>query len=143
MVLLSVQPSAVPALGNSARVQRFGRLFADGQVPYREFVDHKTPLAGYINAVPAVGSNIYGMDLIIATRMVSIIFAAAATCGLYLLCRAASLSRAGSVAAAGTYIAFNFASLLVAFGIEPHALVSYFGIFALLVAYRSRWFTTG
>ena len=143
LVLLSFRPWALPALGDIAIFQLFGRLIADGQVPYRDFFDHKTPLAGYINAVPAVGSNVFGMDIIIATRMVSIVFAAAATCGLYLLCRAASLSKAASVAAAGLYTAFNFASLLVAFGIEPKALVSYFGIFALLAAYRSRWFTTG
>ena len=143
LVLLSFRPWALAALGDIAIFQLFGRLIADGQVPYRDFFDHKTPLAGYVNAVPAIGSNIIGTDLIIATRMVSIILAAAATCGLYLLARAASLSRVASLAAAGTYIAFDFASLLVAFGIEPKALVSYFGIFALLAAYRSRWAMSG
>lgn len=143
LVFLSFRPWDLAALGDIAIFQLFGRLIADGAVPYRDFFDHKTPLVGYVNAVPAIGSNLFGSDYVISTRIVSMVVAASASVGLYMLGRAASLSRIASIAAAGTYVAFNFASFLVAFGIDAKALVSYLGIFGLLAAYRSRWVASG
>lgn len=143
LVFVSFRPWALPALGDIAIFQLFGRLIADGQVPYRDFFDHKTPLTGYANALPALFSKLFGTDLIISTRVLSLAAATAAAVGLYLLSRAVQLSRAASVAVAGTYLAFDFASLLVAFGLEAKALATYAGIFAMLAAYRSRWTLSG
>ena len=143
LVFVSFRPWALPALGDIAIFQLFGRLIADGQVPYRDFFDHKTPLTGYANALPALFSKFFGTDLILSTRVLSVALATAAAVGLYLLSRAIQLSRAASVAVAGTYLAFDFASLLVAFGLEAKALATYAGIFAMLAAYRSRWAMSG
>ncbi len=143
LVFLSFRPWALAAIGDVAIFQLFGRLIADGQVPYRDFFDHKTPLTGYANALPALFSKLFGTDLIISTRVLSLAVATAAAVGLYLLSRAAQFSRAASVAVAGTYLAFDFASLLVAYGLEAKALATYAGIFAMLAAYRSRWAVSG
>jgi len=142
-VFASFRPWAFPAIGDTALFQLFGRLIVDGQVPYRDFFDHKTPLSGYANALPALVSEAFGTDLIVGARAFSIAVASSAAVALYLLGRSAQLSRAASVAVAGTYLAFDFAALVVGFGFEGKALATYMGIFAMLAAYRSRWATSG
>ena len=142
-VLLAQQPWDRWSQGDIALFQLFGRLVADGEVPYRDFFDHKTPLASYLNAVPALISRPFDVEYVLAARVMSVALAAAASVGLYFVARAASLGRATSAVAAVLFPAFDYHDYFAVLGIEPNLLNSYVGVFALLAAYRSRWLVAG
>lgn len=142
-LLLSFEPWKKGVLGDIALFQLFGRLVADGDVPYRDFFDHKTPLINYINASGALTSDALNVDYIVTARALSLLFAVIGGVGLYFLCRFASLRPAAAFAGAIAFFAFDLFDLYVALGLEPKLLSGYIGIVALLVAYRSRWFAAG
>ena len=142
-VFLAFEPWKKGVQGDIALFQLFGRLVANGDVPYRDFFDHKTPLVNYINAVPALISDWFGLDYIVTSRAASLLLAIVGGLGLYFLCRAASLRPAAAFGAAVTFFAFDLLDLFVALGLEPKFLNLYIGILGLLVAYRSRWFFAG
>jgi hypothetical protein len=129
--------------GDIALFQLFGRLVADGDVPYRDFFDHKTPLINYVNASGALTSDALNVDYIVTARALSLLFAMIGGVGLYFLCRSASLRPAAGFAAAIAFFAFDRFDLYIALGLEPKYLSAYIGIIALLAAYKSRWLAAG
>ena len=142
-VLLVQQPWDRWSHGDIALHQVFGRLIADGQVPYRDFFDQKTPLAWYLNAVPALISRHLGADYVLAARALSVLLAVGGSVGLYLVARSASLGRTMSAVAALLFLAFDYHNYFAIRGIDPKLLNSYVGIFGLLAAYHSRWLLAG
>ena len=143
LVLLIYEPWRQPAQGDIALFQLFGRLIAEGQVPYADFFDHKTPLAYYLNAFVSLLAGWFNFDYIMGARGLSIALFALASAGMYALARYAGLARLSAFVASLLFLAVDLFAWSAALGFESKALVSIVGIGALLAAYRGKWAVSG
>lgn len=142
-ILLVYRPWKQPAVGDLAMFQVFGRLIADGDVPYRDFFDTKTPFASYLNAFVAVLSDWFGFDYVLGARGLSVALTALGGGMCYVVARLARLDRMPAMVAAVLFLAADGFAWSAAGGFEPKALMWVFGSIGLAAAYRRQWIVSG
>ncbi len=142
-ILLVYRPWKQPAVGDLAMFQVFGRLIADGDVPYRDFFDTKTPFASYLNAFVAALSDTFGFDYVLGARGLSVALTALGGALCYAVARHAGIDRMPSMVAGVLFLAADGFAWSAAIGFEPKALMWVFGGLGLVAAYRRWWLVSG
>ena len=142
-IVLVYRPWSQPAVGDLAMFQVFGRIIADGGVPYRDFFDTKAPFAAYLNAFIALLSDWFGFDYVLGARGLSVAMTAFGGALCYSVARHAGIDRVASMAAALLFVAADGFAWSAAIGFEPKALMWEFGALGLVAAYRRWWWVSG
>lgn len=142
-IVLVYRPWSQPAVGDLAMFQVFGRLIADGAVPYQDFFDTKAPLASYLNASAALASDWFGFDYVYGARGLSILLTAVGGALVYTVSRHAGIERFSALVAATLFLAADGFAWSAAIGFEPKALMWVFGAAGLVAAYRGWWWASG
>lgn len=143
VVVLSHDPYDAPVRGDGAIFLHYGMRIADGEVPFRDFFDHKTPLGSYANGGAVLMGRVVGRDAVAAMHDLYLLVAAAIAVLTFGISRQVLGTRLGAAAATLFLLGYSQFGLWGAVGSSPKLLALAFGMGAWLGALHRRWGVSG
>lgn len=142
-VALAVNPYDLRLGSDGALFVHYGRRILDGEVPYRDFFDHKTPFVSYFNAGSIWLADALRQDPIQVMHVAYMAVGGAIAGTTYTLARRLFGSRAVGVAAVLILVGYAQFATWVALGSSPKLLMLACGLGAWLASLHGRHFAAG
>lgn len=142
-VSLALNPYGLRLGSDGALFLHYGRRILDGDVPYRDFFDHKTPLISYFNAGAVWIAGLLHQDPIEVMHIAHLAVGGAVAAATFGLGRSIFGSRAIGIAAVAMLVGFAQFATWVALGSSPKLLMLACGLGAWLAALHRRHFVAG
>lgn len=136
-------PSGRSITGDGALFAHFGRRILDGDVPYRDFFDQKTPLVSYFNALTMGLGRVAGKSELTTMRAGYVLAAAVMVGILFLLATELRTRWLGAVLGVAALLSYERVGAWVAAGSSPKLLMVLAGCAGWLLAVRGRWVLAG
>ncbi len=137
------RPFSQLEVGDAAIYDYIAQLILRGQIPYRDVVDIKTPLASQLSALAMVLGKAVGLRDIIAVRLFNVLLFGLLSGATFLVGEAYFRSRAAGLIAFLIPLLFpTYVEMMVA-GTQPKLPMVVFGMFSLLLIAKDRPFWAG
>ena len=143
VVLLMTDPHDRPLGGDAAVFVHFGRRVGAGEVPYRDFFDHKTPLTSYFNAGAMTLGDAVGRDELDAMHDAYLLVGVAIALMLFGIGKAVFGSSVAGLGAVVLLLGYAQFGTWVATGSSPKLLFLAAGLLSWLAALHRRWAVAG
>jgi len=142
-ITMMYRPFSQPEVGDAAIYDYIAQSILRGQVPYRDVVDIKGPLAPQLSALAIVAGKAVGLRDIIAVRLFHVLLVGLLSSVTFLVAEAYFRSRAAGLIAFLIPLMFpSFIELKVA-GTQPKLPMMLFGMLSLLLIAKDRPFWAG
>lgn len=132
-----------PSLGDWANWDYFAQVIVRGGTPYRDVVNIKSPLSAYIGAAAIVMARPFGVEDVIAIRLMFILLAAFTLAFTFLVARDYFKSMRIALVAAAVMLSFERFALFNSGGIQPKTPMILFGLMVLWTLIKGRPFASG
>ncbi len=129
--------------GDRANWDYFAQVVSRGGVPYRDVVNIKTPLSAYIGAAAILLAKPFGIDEVLAIRILFMALAALTVAFTFLVASEFFNSRRVGLLAGAMMLGFTAFARLNGGGVQPKTPMVLFGLISLLAAVRNRPFLSG
>jgi hypothetical protein len=142
-VLLMYDPLRQIETGDEAGYDYIAQCILRGQIPYRDVVDSKAPLGMYLSALAMATGRVFGVQDVIAVRLLYAAFSGILCAIIYLVAESYFESRlAGAIAFLVPLLSGQFV-LMMAGGTRPKIPLIIFGLLTLLLIARDKPFLAG
>lgn len=138
-----LRPFEQPLAGDPAIWDYMAQVIARGGIPYRDAVDFKTPLAGYLSAAALLIGESVGLRNVFAIRLTYLALAVLTVVLTCFVARDFARSWRVGVLAALVMLSFDQFGALNGLGTEPKTAGIVFGLAALWAINRGRPFVAG
>jgi hypothetical protein len=116
---------------------------ASGVAPYASIVDLKHALAPLVTGAGIAFGRMFGVDDVLASRLVSLLASIATVLGIHRLARMLGWSAMAAAIAATAMLCFGEYHMQVASGARPKVFATAFLVWSLIEAARGRWWRAG
>jgi hypothetical protein len=142
-VVLMHRPFSRPEVGDPAIYDYIAQSILRGQLPYKDVVDIKGPVAPYLSAVAMLTGKLLGMRDVIAVRVLHVLMVGLLSSLTFLVAQVYLRSRAaGLIAFMVPLMRYQFAEFMIE-GTQPKLPMIIFGMLVLLMIARDRPFWAG
>ena len=142
-ITMMYRPLSQLEVGDAAIYDYIGQSILRGQVPYRDVIDIKGPLAPQLSALAMVIGKSVGVRDIIAVRLFHVFLVGLLSSVTFLVAEAYFRSRAAALIASLIPMMFSsFIEMMIA-GTQPKLPMMVFGMLSLLLIARDRPFWAG
>ena len=142
-VTLMYRPFSQLEVGDQAIYDYIAQAILRGQVPYRDVVDIKGPLAAHLSALAMLAGKLLGVRDIIAVRFLHVLMAGLLSAVTYLVGTNYLKSRAAGVLSALVPLCFPIFIEMIVAGTQPKLPMMLFGMLSLLLIAKDRPFWSG
>lgn len=143
VVLVATHMHDRPLGGDAAGYLHFGQRVAAGEVPYRDFFDHKTPLISYFNAGAITLGDAVGRDELDAMHDAYLVLGVVIALLLFGIGKAVFGSSVAGLGAVVLLLGYAQFGTWVAAGSSPKLLFFAAGLLSWLAALHRRWAVAG
>ena len=143
MSLVAAEPWARPIEGDAALFVHYGYRVLAGDVPYRDFFDHKTPLTTFVNAAALGIGRHAGGDPLVWMRIPYLAAMAVVVTLLYSLALTMWERRSVGISAALIGLGYGQLGTWAATGSAPKLLMLVFGLACWRLGLSRRWAAAG
>lgn len=129
--------------GDGALFAHYGRRVLDGEVPYRDFFDQKTPLVSYFNASTMGIGRVFSFSEITTMRAAYVLLTVGMIVLLYLFASKLHAGRLGAFVGVAALLSYEPLGGWAAAGSSPKLLMVGFGCGSWYAASRRQWLVAG
>ncbi len=132
-----------PSIGDRANWDYMAQVIVRGGIPYRDAVNIKTPLSGYIGAAAILAGKPFGLRDLIAIRIACLLMSILIVGFTFLVANDYFKSRRIGVLAAMIILSINVLGRANSGGMQPKIPVVLFGLVSLWLVIKDRPFRAG
>lgn len=132
-----------PSEADRANWDYISQVIARGGVPYRDVVNIKTPLSGYIGAAAIIAARPFGLRDVFAIRIVYLLLGALVVAFTSLIAFDYFKSHATAAIAGAIMLAFTVFSFSTSSGVQPKTPMILFGLVTLWAINKDKPFLAG
>ncbi|HKA22953.1 MAG TPA: DolP-mannose mannosyltransferase [Blastocatellia bacterium] len=142
-ITLMYRPFSQPEVGDPAIYDYIAQSILRGQMPYRDVVDIKGPLAAHLSALSMLAGKPVGLRDIIAVRLLHVLMVGLLCAATFAVGTIYLKSRAAGILAALVPLCFpTFIEMMVA-GTQPKLPMMVFGLLSLVLIAKDQPFWAG
>ena len=142
-LMLVYRPFSQQEVGDQAIYDYIAQAILRGQMPYRDVIDIKGPLAAHLSAFAMLAGKLVGVRDIIAVRLLHVLMAGLLSAVTYFVGINYLKSRTAGVLAALVTLCFPIFIEMMVTGTQPKLPMMLFGMLSLLLILKDRPFWSG